>query len=482
MCRRLPAKREFFVKEIVMAAAMALAVGGQQTGVQQAKAALPEAPTQQTAQQPQVPDAPKPQTLGLGTVAPGKGTTPTNNGVSGSNNGEPSDPDQPPVGSTLKPTEKPLPDEEQNVAPVIPANSQEFLNDPKSFTIVNRVNAVEIPFTVKDKQGRLVPGLSWPDVHVYENNVRQRITVMTVDPQPLSVAMVIDNSLGIHEMATVNNSLGALQAAFTPYDEVSVFTYNNGPKMITNFTGGQSLRLGAAIERSKGTGREQMYYAPGEALESGININSGAESHINPLTSGGPGSPQGVSHDQVQREVHTLNDAIFAAAQVVAKAGKGRRRIVYVVSDGKEWGSKIKTKELIHYLQQNKIEVVATLVGDSSLKGMGFIDTLDLPLMMRDNVLPVYTKATGGEFYAHYRTKGIEESFAKITEEARVQYTVWYNSREPMIDGKFRSVDVRVLRPNLQVIAKKGYYPSVADARPQTPPVMEPAATPPAPK
>jgi VWFA-related protein len=470
------------VKEIVIAAAMALAMGGQQTGVQQAKVVLPDAPTQQPAQQPQVPDAPKPQTTGFGTVAPGKGTTPTYNGESGSNAGQPIDPDQPEIGPTLKPTEKASPDEEQGAAPVVPANSQEFFKDPTQFTLHASVNSVEVPFTVKDNKGRLVPGLTWRDVHVYENNVRQRMTVFTVDPYPLSVAMVIDNSLGIHEMATVNNSLGALQSAFTPYDEVAVFTYNNGPKMITDMSGAQSNRISVAIERAKGTGREQMYYAPGEALESGININSGAESHENPLASGGPGSPQGLSHDQVPREVHTLNDAIFAAAQVVAKAGKGRRRIVYVVSDGKEYGSKIKTKELIHYLQQNKIEVVATLVGDSSLKGMGFIDTLDLPLMMRDNILPVYTKATGGEFYAHYRTKGIEESFAKITEEARVQYTVWYNSREPMIDGKFRNVDVRVLRPNLQVIAKKGYFPSVSDQQPQAQPTAKPPATTPPPQ
>ena len=92
--------------------------------------------------------------------------------------------------------------------------------------------------------------------------------------------------------------------------------------------------------------------------------------------------------------------------------------------------------------------------------------------MMRDNVLPVYTKATGGQFFADYRQKAIESSFAKITEEARTQYTVWYNSREPMIDGRFRKVEVRVLKPNLQVIAKDGYYPSVSDViRPQAPPV-----------
>ncbi len=464
-----------------MAAALALTMGGQQVDVQQSKAALPEAPSQQAQQQQQIPDAPKPQSPVLGTIGPitpGKGTTPTSNGESVSNPG-PVDPDQPEIGSSLPGTKR-MADEEQVAAPEVPANSQEFFKDPNAYTLVTRVNSVEVPFTVKDKQGRLVPGLTWRDVHVYENNVRQRMTVFTVDPYPLSVAMVIDNSLDFHTMATVNNSLGALQAAFTPYDEVAVFTYSNGPKLLTDLSGAQSNRITAAIERSKGTGRDTVYYQPGEALGShGIILNNGADINQDLNQGHQAGSPGGIHDSQVQREVHTLNDAIFAAAQVVAKAAKGRRRIVYVVSDGKEYGSNIKQKELIKYLQTNKIEVVATLVGDSSLKGMGFIDTLDLPLMMRDNVLPVFTKATGGEFYAHYRTKGIEESFAKITEEARVQYTAWYNSREPMIDGKYRQLEVRVLRPNLQVIAKKGYYPSVSDQRPQAkPPTTAPAAPP----
>jgi VWFA-related protein len=164
--------------------------------------------------------------------------------------------------------------------------------------------------------------------------------------------------------------------------------------------------------------------------------------------------------------VHTLNDAIMMAAQTVSKAPKGQRRLVYVISDGKEYGSTWKQKDVVKYLQANKIEVVATLVGDASVSGMGFVDTMHLPLMMRDNILPVYTKATGGEFYADYRTKEIEASFAKITEEARTQYTIWYNSQEPMVDGKFRKVTVIVERPHLQVIAKEGYYPSATDFKP----------------
>ena len=329
------------------------------------------------------------------------------------------------------------------------------------------VNAVEIPFTVKDSQGHLVPGLTWRDVHVYENHVRQHATVFTVDPNPLSVAIVIDQTLSYHDMTRVNNALGALQSAFTPYDEVAIVTYNNGSNLVTDFTGGQSTRLAGAILKARAPGREEVYYDTSGPLGHTVYINDGADRNITPQSAGGVGSPQGFSQQVARREAHQLNDAILTAAKVVAKAGKGRRRIVYVISDGKEYKSQSTTKEVIRYLQTNKIQVMATLVGDSSVKGMGFIEQVHLPFSMRDNALPVYTKATGGEFYADYRTSAIEASFQKITDEARNQYTIWYNSTEPLDDEKYRRVEVRVLRPNLQVIAKDGYFPSPQDATPR---------------
>jgi hypothetical protein len=79
---------------------------------------------------------------------------------------------------------------------------------------------------------------------------------------------------------------------------------------------------------------------------------------------------------------------------------------------------------------------------------------------MRDNILPLYTSATGGQTVSEYRTPEIEKSFAKITEQVRTQYTVGYYSHEPLTDEKFRTLEIRVLRPNLDVIAKKGYYPT----------------------
>ena len=102
------------------------------------------------------------------------------------------------------------------------------------------------------------------------------MAIFTVDPFPLSVALVIDQSMTYDNMTKVNNALEALQGAFASYDEVAVFTYNNGPRMQTDFTGAQSARLSAVMERSKSTGREAVYYDTSGPLGQNINLNGGA--------------------------------------------------------------------------------------------------------------------------------------------------------------------------------------------------------------
>jgi VWFA-related protein len=334
-----------------------------------------------------------------------------------------------------------------------------------------RANFVEIPFTVKDNKGNLVSGISAREVRVYENNLRQQLSLFTTDAFPLSVALVIDQSMTFDNMAKVNNSLGALQGAFTPYDEVAVFTYNNGPKMVTAFTSGPSARLTQALDRSKQTGREPMMYSSGP-LSQNININNGQDRYTDPNTNPSHGTSQ-LGIPNVPKEVHTLNDAILEAATALAKTAPGRRRIVYVISDGREYGSKAKYSEVVKYLNTNKIAVFGTLVGDSALPVVGFLDRMHVPLTMRDNYLYAYAKQTGGNFDGEFRQKGIETSFAKIASEVRTQYTIGYYTHEPFIDGKYRQVEVKVLRPNLTVISKPGYWPTAQES---TPPAVAPAS------
>lgn len=413
-------------------------------------APLPQAPGETVAQQG-IPDAPRPQTTlpTRGSVAPGIGSS----SDTGTDTAAPqAAPSSAPAADTVD-AQPPAPTQSRD------AFEKAAASEPIE-TIRVTTNFVDIPFTVKNNKGVLVPGLTARDIRVYENGVLQHITNFTVDPYPLSVALVIDQSVSQDTMDRVNTALGAIQGAFAPYDELAIFTYNNGPRMVTDLTGSQSARLTQAIERSKGTGRQALLAGSlsGPLAQTTV-IN---DQQFDPNTSANRG------HTSMQlnppRDVHTLNDAILEAAKSLVKVGRDRRRIIYVVSDGKEYGSKAKAKDVIKYLQQNKIAVWGTLVGDSSLPIVGFLDRIHLPLMMRDNVLPAYFTATGGNFDAEFRTGSIEKSFQRIAEEARTQYTLGYYTHESFLDGKYRKVEVRVLRPNLTVIAKQGYYPAATDS------------------
>ncbi len=431
-------------------------------GLGQQPRSLPDAPQGQQA----VPDAPQPQTSlpSYGTITPGSGTgpaTPQGNAPAPAPAPDTFQTDAP--GTSLPGSSATTADPDAGPPPDLPAAGQ---GQGAITTFSTRTNFVEIPFTVKDSKNQLVPGITWREVRVYENNLRQHMAVYTTDAAPLSVALVIDQSVTFDEMTKINNSLAALQGAFTPYDEVAVFTYNNGPRMRTDFTAAQSARLSAVLEQTKSVGREPMFYDTGTALGNNININNNAQMNTQPLTNSNHGTTMSNTIN-VPRDVHTLNDAILEAAKKLTHAGKGRRRIIYVLSDGKEYGSTAKTKEVIRFLQANKIAVYATLVHTlPTIKGEGFLDKVHLPLQMRDNILPVYAAATGGQVDPEFRQKGIEASFARIAEQVRNQYTIGYYSHEPFIDDKFRKVEVKVARPNLTVIAKEGYYPTAQDVTP----------------
>lgn len=333
---------------------------------------------------------------------------------------------------------------------------------PEDIGLSIRVNTtyVEVPVTVKDTKGKPIAGLTWRDFKVYENDTWEPLKIFTVDPAPLSIAFVIDQSLTSDVMAKVNDSLSAFQGSLSPYDEVAVFTYNNGPREWTGFTGAQGNRVPAVLALAKSVGRDdQVPIDSGAFGPCSITKNGGC---IDPNVTKG-GSTGNASFMTLPKEIHTLNDAILAAAKELSSRPPGRRRIIYVVSDGKEYGSKATYKDVLRYLQTNKIAVYGTAVGDSARWGEGYISRLHLPFTMYDNRLAGYVLATGGVLDSEGSLNGIEKSYARIAEEARNQYTLVYSSHESLLDSKYRKIEVRVNRPGVEVIAKKGYYPSGQD-------------------
>ena len=141
---------------------------------------------QQKAQDQSVPDAPVPQQPDsldkiTSQVAPGKGAP---------------DPNAPPDGTTTTtqvPAQGgPTDDQVQQAPPVVPESGQ-MQKDLATFKTT--VNYVVVPVTILDKKHQQVAGLNWRDFQLFENNQRQRIAFFSADAVPLSVALVIDQSL-----------------------------------------------------------------------------------------------------------------------------------------------------------------------------------------------------------------------------------------------------------------------------------------------
>lgn len=413
-----------------------------------------------------VPDAPAPQNptpltnVTNGPITPGLGAGPESSAAAPGAAPNSSSAQQPTPGTQPPPSQ--AKDQIQSAPPELPEAGEGVEKVAAAFRI--NVTYVEVPVTVKDTKGNLVAGLTWRDFRVYENGAYEPLKIFTTDATPLSMAFVIDQGLSAEVMGRVNESLGAIQGALTPYDEIAIFSYNHGSQERTGFTGAQSARVPAVLALTKATGSEEMIpFNSGPFAGCNVHVNGNcADPNLQEGRSAGSAS----GAITIPKEIHTLNDAILAAAKELSTRPKGRRRIIYVISDGKEAGSKANYRDVLRYLQTNNIAVWGTLVGDSARWGEGYLSRFHLPFTMYDNILTKYIYATGGEPDSERNLMGIEKSYAKIAEEARNQYTLVYATHESVYDDKYRKIDVRVERPGLEVNAKAGYYPSANDLRP----------------
>lgn len=414
---------------------------------------VPNAPAPQAQNATPSAPAPQPDANGLpdlkNQVTPGKGTG------TADDQANPVSPSGGPQNTTPAPSQPVAPPPNlQETPPQVAQPGQGAIP-----TIPVQVNAVIVPVTVRDKHGSLVAGLPWWRFAVYEDGVKQHIWWFSTDAAPLSIAFVIDATLPADIMDKVNQSLSAVTGALTPADTVAVISYaGTSPQLITDFTGAEGARLPAALAMAKKPGQQPGVPVVDGPFALGPTVNG---QQADPTLAPQPGNAGGFI--VVPKESHPLNDAILYAAEQLAGQPKGRRRVIYVISDGRNVRSKAKYSEVVQYLLTNNITVYGANVGSSALWGIGYLDRLKLPLIQPDDVLPRYALATGGDVDHELSENGIQNAFVKIAAEARTQYTLVYNSHQPTISGKYHSIDVRVEGlSGLQVDARQGYYPNAS--------------------
>lgn len=363
---------------------------------------------------------------------------------------------EPPAQASPSSTPQPDPDKQPPplMPPVetVPAGSvpKNQIN-PKDdlYKISVSANFVQIPVLVKDADGRRVDGLLSRDFTVLENGKKQTLTYFTSDPFQLSVAILLDIGMPDVAVQKVNQTYSALVGAFSPYDEVALYTYSSTVSQVTDFTT-RNEKLTAALN--------EMKLVRGH--NNGPPVQGGPFS-TGPTVNGVPvGGPPIAPVNTPPREAHVLNDAILRATLDLSKRDRARRKLIFVISDGRELGSQASYRDVLRLLETHDIQVKAVVVDSGALPGFRQVEKLHLPRQGYSNILPRYAAATGGgQPYSELSRNAMEDAYAQITSEARNQYTLGYPTKATASNA-YRSIEVRVDKRDLKIVAKDGYYPA----------------------
>lgn len=306
--------------------------------------------------------------------------------------------------------------------------------------LVSRVTLVVVPVTVKNGAGELVTDLEQRDFRVFEDGVEQPIELFSAEAFPLSAAILIDDDLKRGTAEKVQKTLQTLAGAFSQSDEVSLWRFDEVPQQVSEDFIGDNDKLMTALKQ--------------------IDLSSsfpGMGSYT--MTAGprvGTAHPPGPATVPAEANGHPntkhIDDAIFAAAQQLQDRPRERRKMIFLISDGQNAKNNThKYDETLKELLAADISVYVVGVGEANLnRGITFLG---------NNVLAKYAHATGGDiYYGGASRESLEGLYARVSEQARNQYTIGYSGAHTDRSKPYHSIEVRVKRPGLSLLTRDGYY------------------------
>ncbi len=304
--------------------------------------------------------------------------------------------------------------------------------------IIQRVDTVILPVTVKDSAGTLVPDLTREEFRIFDDNVEQKISLFSVEAFPLSAVLLVDNDLKGKDSEMVEASLKSIVGGLSLSDEAFVCRFDINFHPGKGFTKDQD-KLVTELKRTRlDGGTDVIGPDPSGPFNAGATVNG-------QNISGGPATPASTTILKGQTN-KALDDAMYEAAQLLSDRGRSRRKIIFLISDGQnaknnKYDYDTVVKELLRY----NISVYSLGVGK------GFLDR-------KFSRLQSYAHDTGGDVYYAAKQKALEELYSRVTEQARNQYTLAYSPQGNDKTKDYHQVEVRVRRPGLNIITREGYY------------------------
>ena len=196
----------------------------------------------------------------------------------------------------------------------------------------------------------------------------------------------------------------------------------------------------------------------------GPPVTSGPLGPQGPMINGLPvGGPPVTPVSTPPRTARVMNDAILMAARDLSKRDRARRKIIFVISDGREQGSTASYADTLKVLLTQNITVYAVGVEGAAIPVYDRLQSIHLPktgkLLGYSDILPKYVSATGGgtvyndlaqSGHRARRTPGRSATRATSTHSAIPASRDWAATARSRCGCG---------RPDVKVYAKDGYYP-----------------------
>ncbi|HEY8548542.1 MAG TPA: VWA domain-containing protein [Vicinamibacterales bacterium] len=275
-------------------------------------------------------------------------------------------------------------------------------------------NVVRVDALVTSR-GKPIADLTASDFELYDNGVRQEVTLASIEDLDVDVVLALDSSRSVRGslLQTLREAAAALVRGLRPGDRAAVVAFSNGVRILTPLTDDHTL-VSRALEQVEARG--------------------------------------GTS----------LVDATWAS--ILLAHGNDRPTLLLVFSDGADTSSWLRVPPVLALATRANLVADAVVVGSARLlaaarrapaappsgEPIAFADT------GVEDFLVDLTRTTGGKVVDGGGGSRLASVFAQALREFRTRYQLSYTPTGVDRPG-WHAIEVRVNRPNATIRARLGY-------------------------
>lgn len=283
-------------------------------------------------------------------------------------------------------------------------------------TFRSAIDVVSMNVTVTDTSNsttRYVTDLTEKDFEIFEDGVKQDLTLFNRSNLPVALSLLIDTSSSMEDrMVTAQDAAIGFVRKLRPTDLGEVIGFDSRAEVLQKFTSNPA-ELEQAIRKTVAGGSTSMNNALYISLK-------------------------GLKKIPIRQE-----DEI-------------RRQAIILLSDGEDTSSLVTFEDVLDLARRSETAIYAIGLMEDNAGGQskGFREAT--------YALRQLTNDTGGRAFFPADVKSLASVYGQIYDELSSQYTIGYTSKNPRRDGAWRRIVVRVARPNTQARTKQGYFAPLA--------------------